>query len=122
MKHGRLNVFMLIPLVSCFAIAQAQVPGSDSTRHAAASGSSGMTPARESSWEGWINHGARGVTPRSQVPPRSPDLGRATAPLSPAIGPGSGLLGPESGRGPSRLRSNTESELGSGSTADRARR
>lgn len=121
MKHGRVNLFILISLLSCFAIAHAQVPGSDNTRHAASSGSSGMTPARESSWEGWINHAARDGITRSQVPPGSPDLGRATAPLSPAIGPGSGLLGPEGGRGPSRLRSNTESGVGSGTTTDRAR-
>ena len=122
MKHGRVNLFILISLLSCFAIAHAQVPGADSTRHAAPSGSSGMTPARESSWEGWINHAARDGITRSQVPPGSPDLGRAAAPLSPAIGPGSGLLGPEGGRVPAQLRSNGETGFGGRATADRSLR
>lgn len=122
MKHCRLSLFLLTSVVSCSAIAPVQVVGSDNTRQAATSGASGMTPAPESSWEGWINHGARGVTPRSQVPPRSPDLGRATAPLSPSIGPGSGLIGPEAGRSPSRLRLNGETGFGGGATADGSRR
>lgn len=46
--------------------------------------------------------------PESHVPPRSPDLGSPTFPLTPSIGPGSGLLGPEGGRSPSRLRSGSD--------------
>ncbi len=48
--------------------------------------------------------------PSSFVPRRSPDLGEATAPLTPSIGPGSGLLGPEGGRSPSRLRSGRQDD------------
>jgi len=51
-------------------------------------------------------------SPRSLVPPRSPDLGSPRFPLAPSIGPGSGLLGPEGGRGPARLRSGGEKENG----------
>lgn len=41
------------------------------------------------------------VAPESHVPPRSPDLGLPTRPLSPStVGPGSGLLGVEAGRIP----------------------
>ena len=40
--------------------------------------------------------------PKSNVPPRSPDLGEAFLPLSPSIGPGSDRLGPEAG--PSTMR------------------
>jgi membrane fusion protein, multidrug efflux system len=40
--------------------------------------------------------------PKSNVPPRSPDLGEAYLPLSPSIGPGSEGLGPEAG--PSTMR------------------
>lgn len=112
MKHSILSTFLLILLMFCSAIAQAQPPESDSPWQSAPLGASGMTRAQGSSWEGWLNHGARDFTPESQVPPRSPDLGRATAPLSPSIGPGSGLLGPESGRSPSRLRSNMETDRG----------
>ncbi len=50
--------------------------------------------------------------PSSLVPPRSPDLGSATFPLSPSIGPGSGLLGPEGGRSPSRFRSGDQATSG----------
>jgi len=50
--------------------------------------------------------------PSSFVPRRSPDLGSATAPLTPSIGPGSGSLGPEAGRSPSRLRSGFEMDEG----------
>mgnify|MGYP001557994349 CR=1 FL=1 len=122
MKHNILSTFLLISLVSWSAIVHAQSLGSTSTPQSAPSGTSGMTPAPRSSWEGWLNHGARDVTPESHVPPRSPDLGRATAPLSPSIGPGSGLIGPEAGRSPSRLRSNGETDFGGGATADRSRR
>lgn len=51
-----------------------------------------------------------GALPESHIPPRSPDLGSPTFPLSPSIGPRSGLLGPESGPGPARLRSGDESQ------------
>jgi membrane fusion protein (multidrug efflux system) len=51
-------------------------------------------------------------TPKSYVPPRSPDLGELYFPLSPSIGPGSGLLGPEAGRSPARLRSGDETGRG----------
>lgn len=122
MKHGRLSLFLLISLVSCSAIAHAQSLGSTSTPPSLSSGASGMIPVPRSSWEGWLNHGARDVTPGSQVPPRSPDLGRATAPLSPSIGPGSGLIGPEVGPSPSRLRSNRDTGFGGGTSADRSRR
>lgn len=121
MNHGMLSTFLLISVVSCSGIAHAQSLGSDSTRHATPSGASGMTRAPGSSWEGWLNHGARDFTPESHVPPRSPDLGRVTAPLSPSIGPGSGLIGPEAGSGPSRLRSNRGTDFG-GTAADRGKR
>jgi len=56
---------------------------------------------------------------RSLVPPRSPDLGSSTFPLTPSIGPGSGLLGPEGGRSPSRLRSGSERDNERRSIRDR---
>lgn len=122
MKPDRLSLFLLISVGFCLAVAHAQSDEAGSANRATASGSVGITRAPESSWEAWINHAARDGLAESQVPPRSPDLGRVTQPLTPSIGPRSGLFGPESGRGPSRLRSNTESEVGSGTTADRTRR
>lgn len=101
MKHGMLNTFLLISLVSWSAVAHAQSLGSTSTPQSVSSGASGMTSAPRSSWEGWLNHGTREVTTKSHIPGRSPDLGAATAPLAPSSGPGSGLLGPEAGRSPS---------------------
>ena len=121
MNHGMLSTFLLISVVSCSAVAQGESLWSDSTRHATPSGASGMTRPPGSSWESWLNYGARDVTPESHVPPRSPDLGRATAPLSPSIGPGSGLIGPEAGSGPSRLHSNRGTDFG-GTAAERSRR
>lgn len=121
MKHGKLSTFLLVSMVSCSAIAHAEGLGSDGMRQPASSGASGMTRAPRSSWEGWLNHGARDFTPESQGAPRSPDLGKATAPLSPWIGPGSGLIGPEAGRSPSRLRLTGEPER-SGTGSDRSGR
>src|SRR3982750_415763 len=46
----------------------------------------------------------REFTPESHVPYRSPDLGSAYFPLSPAIGPGSSGLGPAAGPDASRRR------------------
>ena len=121
MKHSILSTFLLISLVPWSAVAHAQSLGSAGTRQSAPSGTSGMPPAPRSSWEGWLNHGVRDVTPELHVPPRSPDLGRATAPLSPSIGPGSGLIGPEGGSDPLRRRSNRETDFGE-TAADRSRR
>jgi hypothetical protein len=121
MNHGMLSTFLLISAVSCPAVAQGQSLGADNSRHANSIGTSGMTGTTGGSWESWLNHGARDVTPESQVPARSPDLGRATAPLSPSIGPKSGLIGPEAGSSPSRLQSNREIDFG-GTAADRSRR
>ena len=53
-------------------------------------------------------HRHENILPKSQIPPRSPDLGEPYFPLSPSLGPGSGLLGPDAGRGPARLRSGEE--------------
>ncbi|WHZ13220.1 MAG: hypothetical protein OJF52_000052 [Nitrospira sp.] len=112
MNHGALITFVLMSLVAGPAVAQGQSLGSERTRPAGPSASSDMTRTPGSSWEGWLNHGERDGTPKSYIPPRSPDLGTPTAPLSPSIGPGSGLLGPEAGRSPSRLRSNGGTDLG----------
>jgi hypothetical protein len=60
------------------------------------------TPPREP----LLPHGS--LTPESNIPRRSPDLGYPFFPLTPSIGPGSGLLGPEGGRNPERLRSDNE--------------
>lgn len=105
MKPVMLSTVLLILFVACAAFAHAQAPGSNGTRQAAPSERLDVMRAPRSSWEAWLNHGARGGISQPQVPPRSPDLGRTREPLSPSIGPGSGLLGPEAGRSPSRLRS-----------------
>lgn len=79
-------------------------------------GNRGKNPTEPSDTRGALNphSGSRTLpvpdaSPDSHIPPRSPDLGSPTFPLSPSIGPGSGLLGPESGTGPARLRSGDES-------------
>ena len=64
---------------------------------------SGVTRMPES--PSGLRHRGSHVTPESDIPRRSPDLGEPSSPLSPSIGPGSGLLGPEAGSGPARLRS-----------------
>lgn len=121
MTHRMLNIVLLVSVAACPVLARAQSPGSDRTIQAAPAEAAGITRAPASSWESWLNHGTRKVTPELQVPARSPELGKATAPSSPLIGPGSGLTGPESGRSPSRLRSNWEADLG-GTAAERSRR
>lgn len=112
MNDGMLRALVLISLVAGPAMAQGQSLGSERLRSADPSESSGLTRPPGSSWDGRLRQGERDVTPESYVPPRSPDLGKPTAPLSPSIGPGSGLLGPEAGRSPSRLRSNGGTDLG----------
>ncbi len=68
-----------------------------------------------------FRHREQHVMPESHIPPRSPDLGSPTSPLSPSIGPGSGLLGPEGGRAPTRLRSDAEAERGGTGSGSRSR-
>jgi membrane fusion protein (multidrug efflux system) len=79
------------------------VPGTDSMRGERA----GQTPSTMESGFERLDH-----SPRSFVPPRSPDLGSPRFPLSPSIGPGSGSLGPEGGRSPSRFRSGDDKDHG----------
>lgn len=110
MKYAMPSTVLVISVCACAAFAHAQTLGSSRGRQAESSERSDVLRAPRSSWEGWLDHGARHGMPRSQVPPRSPDLGRATEPLAPSIGPGSGLMGPEAGRCPSRLRSYGESD------------
>ncbi len=99
-----LGSVMLIALVAPTAVAHGQSRGSERTRQSSPVGTPDVahTPGNPG---GGFRHGERGSTPESHVPPRSPDLGLPTFPLSPSIGPGSGSLGPEAGRGPSRPRS-----------------
>jgi hypothetical protein len=112
MNHGGLIAFVFMSLVASPVVSQGQSLGSERIRPADPSASSDMMRTPGSSWEGGLNHRERDMTPKSYVPPRSPDLGTPTAPLSPSIGPGSGLLGPEAGRSPSRLRSNGGTDVG----------
>lgn len=56
---------------------------------------------RHSGSSGTSTNDLQGFAPQSHVPPRSPDLGIPTHPLSPSTsGPGRGLLGLEAGRTP----------------------
>lgn len=112
MNHGMLRTFMLMLLIASPVIAQGQSRGLERTSPTGLSESSEVTRAPRSSWEAWLDHGARDGMSKSYVPPRSPDLGTPTSPLSPSIGPGSGSLGPEGGRSPARLRSERETERG----------
>ena len=108
MKQSMLTTFLLISLVSWSALAHAQSLGSTSTPQPVSSGASDITSAARSSWEGWLNHGTGEVKTGSHVPGRRPDLGAATAPLTPSIGLGSELLESEADRSPSRLESKRE--------------
>ncbi len=110
MTHGMLSAIALISLVMGSGVAQGEASRSDDARQSNPLGASGITVTPRSSWEGWLHHGPRDFTPEPHVPPRSPDLGTPTAPLTPSIGPGSESLGPEAGSSPSRLRSNAERE------------
>ena len=110
MTHRLLNAVVCILFVSNCAIAQGESSRSDRTRQVDRSGSSGMTAARGSSWEGWLNHGARDVRPEPSVQLHSSDLAAPMAPLLPSVGSRSGFPGLEAGRSPFRLGSNTETE------------
>lgn len=120
MTYGLLSACALIAVVADLAIARGEPAQSDRPPQGNAVEASGMTVPRGGSWEGWLNHGARAFMPGVPVPPRSPEHGASTAPLSPSRGPGSGLLGFEAGPSPSRLRSNPETEYrGAGIDAPR---
>lgn len=112
MNLATLRRLVLVSLVASPAMAQDQPRGLERTPPTGPSESSDVTRPPRSSWEAWLDHGAREGMSRSYVPPRSPDLGRPTVPLSPSIGPGSGSLGPEGGRSPARLQSDRETERG----------
>jgi hypothetical protein len=109
MKGILFRSFLTLTLIGYGATAYSQTPGSEKKRVSSSAeiGGTRGTPNSQS------RSGAPRVPsslPESHIPPRSPDLGSPTFPLSPSIGPGSGLLGPEAGRAPSRLRSDTSKE------------
>jgi hypothetical protein len=108
MNPGMLSMFLMISLVSSFAVAQAQSPVSTSTPHSVPSGPSGITSVSPNSWEGWLNHGTGEGTIGSRIPGRSHDRGAATAPRTPSIGPLSEFRESEADRSPSRLQSKRE--------------
>ena len=109
MKQVLTSSAVLIALVMLTVLAQAQSRGLESRQVAPSDRPGTMRPL------GSLRD-PRFSPPDSYIPPRSPDLGSATSPLSSSIGPGSGLLGPESGRGSTRLRSGTEAERGEAAT------
>lgn len=112
MNLGTLCTLVLMLLFASPAMAQDQPRGLNRMLPTGSSDASDVGRSPRNSWEAWLDHGAREGLSKSSVPPRSPDLGRPTAPLSPSIGPGSGLLGPEGGRSPARLRSDRDPERG----------
>lgn len=105
-----LRALALMLLFVSPALAQGQSRGLERTPPTDPSGSSDVTKASRSSWEAWLDHGAREGMSKSYVPARKSDLGTPTTPLSSSIGPGSGSLGPEGGRSPARLRLDREAE------------
>lgn len=112
MKHVLTGSVVLIDLVILTVILCSQSHGFESRHQVRPSDASGKLrssgiPQRASSTDGLSFSPSK-----SHIPPRSPDLGSPTFPLSPSIGPGSGLLGPESGRSPTRLRTGIETGRG----------
>lgn len=106
MTHSLVSAVVCLLLVSDDAVARGEFSQSDRMSQVDASGSPGRTADRESSWEGWLNHGARDVVSEPLVPLRNSALVGPTAP--PSSSAGSALSGPEAGRRPSQRRSNTE--------------
>ncbi len=108
MKSAILYAAVWITLGSLSNIAQSQAADTEQ-----AGQRRGSEPMPDRHQEG-VRHDSRAqesreFSPQSHVPPRSPDLGLPTSPLSPSTsGPGSGLLGLESGPGPAQRRSMPE--------------
>src|SRR5262245_8178715 len=109
MKNILLTSILTVTLVTDGAVVYSQARDSSSNRLLNREGTSDTANTPHSHSRLRDPSGPHSL-PESHIPPRSPDLGSPTFPLSPSIGPGSGLLGPDAGIGPSRLRSGAESE------------
>ncbi|MDC8450056.1 MAG: hypothetical protein LV473_17105 [Nitrospira sp.] len=109
MKDVVLGSILIVSLLADGAAVYGQDPDLYGNRRTNPAGSPDITSI-PNAHSGSRASSAPSALPGSHIPPRSPDLGSPTFPLSPSIGPGSGLLGLESGPGPARLRSGHESE------------
>ena len=110
MTYSLLSAVVCISLVTGSAMARGEYSQSDRTSQGNVAGSSGTTAVRGSSWEGWLTHGARDVTPEPPALPRSSALGSSMSLLAPSAGSASGVPGLDAGRSPFRLESNAERE------------
>lgn len=119
-KPVMLSTAVLVGCVALATVAHGQSLRSDRKEQVQSSEKPGMSRAPSASG-GELRYRERDSGPSSDVPPRSPDLGSATVPLSPSIGPGSGLLGPQAVPSPSRLRSTAEQERGRAGTGKERR-
>lgn len=105
MKSAILYAAIWITLGSVSTIAQSHAADTEQA------GQGGRSEPRSDRHQEGVRHDSRAkesreFSPQSNVPPRSPDLGVPTSPLSPSTsGPGSGLLGLEAGPGPAQRRS-----------------
>lgn len=110
MTHHLLSAVVCILFVSNYAVARGEYSRSNRTGQVDRSGSSGMTAAWGSSWEGWLNHGARDVRPGPPVRLHGSDLVAPLDPFIPSVGSGSGFPRLEAGHSAFRLGSNMETE------------
>ena len=95
MNYGMPSAFLFISMVACSAYAEGRFPGPDPTGQTSSLEVSSMTPAPRSSWESWLRHGARDVTPTVQVPPRNLGSAAPTTSLIPPTAHGPEFIGPE---------------------------
>lgn len=111
MNYCMPSTFLLVSLVFGSAFAEGQVSSSNRTQETNLSAASGILRTPGSSWERWLDHGARESTATSQGSPANLGAPAPAASLSSSTGVGAEFIGPIPGSHPSRLTLEKETGL-----------
>jgi hypothetical protein len=110
MNYSMQSTFLFVSLVLGSAFAKGQVSTPNRTHETNLSEASGILRTPGSSWERWLDHGARESTATSQGPPAN--LGApAPAASSSSTGVGAEFIGPIPSSHPSRSKFGKEKGL-----------
>jgi hypothetical protein len=95
MNYGMPSAILLVWLAASSAYAEGGVPEPDPTDQTRSLEIGSITPRPRSSWESWLRHDARGLTPTAQVPPANLEFAAPTTVLTPSTAHRPEFIGPE---------------------------
>jgi hypothetical protein len=94
MNYGMPSAILVIWVAASSAYAEDPFLGPDLTHQTSHLEASSITTGPRSSWEEWLRHGARDVTPTVQASPRKLESAAPTTSLASPAGLGPEFIGP----------------------------